>query len=134
MTESKVPYGGWRAVEARNAVLAERQREVGQVVIAMGEAESFEALMSIVAAPEFESVEAEPEVVLAEAAARRRLEDAAAEFAAEDLGRRLAVEADMVWQERYEVLAGACRRLTLSAGKNAVEFFRALAQVRGLVG
>jgi len=106
---------------------------LGRVVLALGDAESFQDLAGIVAAPEYERFEGYPEVQLAEDAARQRLEGEAVAVAAGDLKRRLAEESARVWQERYEALAGECRRLTLSAGENAVEFFRALAKVRQLL-
>ena len=106
---------------------------LGRVVLSLMDARSFEELMCIVAAPEYERFEGRYEVQLAETAARKRLEAEAATFAANDVARRLAEESARVWQERYETLAGECRRLTLSAGENAVEFFRALAKVRQLL-
>jgi len=106
---------------------------LGRVVVALGDAASFRELAGIVVAPEYERFEGTPEVQLAEDAARRRLEAETAAFAAENLERKLAAESARVWRERYEALAGECKRLTLSSGEDSVEFFRALAKVRQLL-
>jgi len=111
-----------------------KKAALGRVVVALGDAESFRELAGIVAAPEYERFEGYPEVQLAEDAARRRLEAESATCAAAEVERKLAAESARVWQARYEALAGACKRMELSAGEDAVEFFRALAKVRQLLG
>jgi len=65
---------------------------LGRVVISLMDARSFEELMCIVAAPEYERFEGRDEVQLAEAAAQKRLEAELATFAANDVERRLAEE------------------------------------------
>ena len=135
IAESSVAqHAGWQAVEARNALLDERRRQVGRMVIALSEATSFEALLEIVAAPEFERFEGVPEVQSAELAARERLEAAAATFAAEDLEQRLVSVGSRYWRERYEALRRACETMMAAYGTNSVDFYRAISTIRGLLG
>ena len=111
---------------------AEKQL-LARVVVALGEAESFQELMGVVAAPEFEWFEGCPEVQLAEEAARKRLEAEAVAFADADLERKLAEESARVWRERYEGLRTACEALTAASGSNAVDFYRAVSRIRQLL-
>ena len=131
---SVAQHAGWQAVEARNALLEERRRQVGRVVMTLSKAASFEELLEIVAAPEFWWFEGVPEVQSAELAARERLEAAAATFAAEDLEQRLVSVGSRYWRERYEALHRACETMMAAYGKNAVDFYRAISTIRGLLG